>query len=218
MMAFITLYCKKILTLCPENGQTRWSLPLFMAAACCCAQMAAAQVAPSELTELRLERRESALVLNAQLNLELSAAIEDALHKGLAVHFVAEVELLRDRWYWYDKKVSTVARHYRLAYQPLTRRWRLNVATDPLTSTGLAGSIAQNLDSLPEALDIIRRQSGWRVVLLSDWDPDARHNLTYRFKLDTSLLPRPFQITAGNQVEWSVNATRFLRITPDMVR
>ena len=47
-----------------------------------------------------MERQDSALILNAQLKLELGPAVEDALVKGLAVHFVADAELMRDRWYW----------------------------------------------------------------------------------------------------------------------
>jgi hypothetical protein len=31
-------------------------------------------------------------------------------------------------------------------------------------------------------------------------------------------LPRPFQIAAGNQTEWSLSVARQMRLTPDMVR
>ena len=47
------------------------------------------------------------------------------------MYFVAEGDILRERWYWYDKRIVSVQRHIRLAYQPLTRRWRLNVNAAP---------------------------------------------------------------------------------------
>ena len=177
-----------------------------------------AQASVAELTELRAERRDAALYLTAQIKLELGFAIEDALVKGLAVHFVAEAEVMRDRWYWYDRKIGTATRFYRLAFQPLTRRWRLNVSNEPMSGGGLAGSISQSFETLPEALDVIRRQSGWKVAEMADLDLEARQYIAYRFRLDTSQLPRPFQIAAGNQAEWALMVARQLRLTPDMVR
>ena len=177
-----------------------------------------AQAPLPELAELRAERRDTALYLTAQIKLELGFAIEDALVKGLAVHFVAEAEVMRDRWYWYDRKIGTATRFYRLAFQPLTRRWRLNVSNEPMSGGGLAGSISQSFETLPEALDVIRRQSGWKVAEMADLDLEARQYIAYRFRLDTSQLPRPFQIAAGNQAEWALMVARQLRLTPEMVR
>lgn len=177
-----------------------------------------AQSSVAELTELRTERRDAALYLTAQLQLELAPAVEDALIKGLAVHFVAEAELMRDRWYWYDRKVGTATRHYRLAFQPLTRRWRLNVSNEPIAGAVLAGSISQSFEKLSDALDVIRRQSGWKIAEMTDLDPGARQYIAYRFWLDMSQLPRPFQIAAGNQAEWSLSVAKQMRLTADMVR
>ena len=182
------------------------------------ASSASAQNSVAELTELRAERREAALYLTAQLKLELAAAVEDALMKGFAVHFVAEAEVMRDRWYWYDRKIGTATRYYRLAFQPLTRRWRLNVSHEPISGAGLAGSISQNFETLPEALNVIRRQSGWKVADMADLDLEARQYIAYRFRLDISQLPRPFQIAAGSQAEWTLVVAKQIRLTTDMVR
>jgi len=182
------------------------------------ASAAWAQNSVAELTELRPERRDAALYLTAQLKLELAPAVEDALIKGLAVHFVAEAEVMRDRWYWSDRKVGTASRYYRLAFQPLTRRWRLNVSNEPISSAGLAGSISQSFENLSDALAVIRRQSGWRIAEMTDVTPDTRQYINYRFWLDMSQLPRPFQIAAGNQTEWSLSVARQIRLTADMVR
>ena len=176
------------------------------------------QSSVAELTEFRLERRDNALLLNAQLRLELGPAVEDALVKGLAVYFVAEAEVMRDRWYWYDRKLSTTTRYYRLAYQPLTRRWRLNVSAEPISGTALAGSISQNFESLTEALTVIRRLTGWKVADAADLEPEARQYVAYRFRLDVSQLPRPFQIAAGNQADWSLEVGRQQRLSQDLVR
>ncbi|PUE34938.1 DUF4390 domain-containing protein [Limnohabitans sp. Jir72] len=177
-----------------------------------------AQTSSADMTEFKVERQDGSLLLNAQLKLELGPAVEDALIKGLAVHFVAEAEVMRDRWYWYDKKLGTAARYYRLAFQPLTRRWRLNVSSEPIAHSGVTSSLSQNFESLQEAIDVVRRQTSWKLADMSDIDPDARQHVAYRFRLDVSQLPRPFQIAAGNQADWRLEIARSLRLSADMVR
>lgn len=177
-----------------------------------------AQNSVAELTDFRLERREGTLLLNAQLKLELGPTVEDALVKGLAMHFVAEAHVMRDRWYWYDRKLGVTTRYYRLAYQPLTRRWRLNVSSEPISGNTLAGSISQNFDSLQDALAVVRQVTNWKIAEAGDLDPDARQYVLYRFRLDVSQLPRPFQIAAGNQADWSLDVTRQWRLSADLVR
>ncbi len=171
-----------------------------------------------ELTELMPVRKDNALLLNAQLKLELGPAVEDALIKGLAVHFVVVAEVFRERWYWTDKKTSASSRYYRLAFQPLTRRWRLNVSSEPISGTGLAGSISQNFETLAEALSVIRRQSAWKIADAQSLEPDARQRLRYEFRLDVSQLPRPFQIAAGSQADWSLQVNKTLRLSEELVR
>lgn len=177
-----------------------------------------AQTSTAELTEFKVERQDSSLLLNAQVRLELGPVIEDALIKGLAIHFVAEAEVMRDRWYWTDRKVGSAVRHYRLAYQPLTRRWRVNVSTDPIAHSGVTSSLSQSFDSLQDALGVVRRQTGWRLAEMTDIDLDARQYVAYRFKLDVSQLPRPFQIATGNQADWRLEITRNMRLNFDTVR
>ena len=173
--------------------------------------------AAADLEQLRVERQDAALLLQAQLRLELGPAVEEALTKGVALHFVAEAEILRDRWYWYDRKINQVSRYYRLAYQPLTRQWRLQVSGEPIYAGGASSSLAQSFESLQAALDVIRRQSGWKVADMADLDPEARQHLIYRFRLDMSQLPRPFLIGAGNQSDWNLNLSRQLRIASEVL-
>ncbi len=168
-----------------------------------------------ELEQLRVERQDTELLLHAHLKLELGPALEEALAKGVPVHFVAEAELMRDRWYWYDRKLAQVSRYYRLAYQPLTRQWRLQVSSEPIYAAGAGSSIAQTFDSLQAALEVVRRQSGWKLAEVADLDPEARQHVLYRFRLDMTQLPRPFQIGAANQPDWNLSLSRQLRIVTE---
>lgn len=166
----------------------------------------------ASISALQVERGDGGVFLNAQINFDLPASVEDVLLKGIPLIFVAEAEVRRDRWYWYDKKLAAAARQIRLAYQPLTRKWRLNIANlSGNSGVGLGGGIPQYFDSLSEAMTKIQRISRWRIVDLADLDPDALHTIELSFKLDISQLPRPFQIGLIGQGEWNISIAKSIR-------
>jgi hypothetical protein len=167
-----------------------------------------AQLTRPQLQQLRAERGEDgSLQVSTQLRFELSSAVQDVLARGIAVHFVAQADLYRNRWYWTDKKLSSATRQWRLAYQPLTRRWRVTT-----TTSGAGAALAQNYDSLGEALSFIQRTLRWRVADVSGLSPDADYNLDYSFRLDASQLPRPFQIGALGEADWDISLAQVLPV------
>jgi hypothetical protein len=224
MTVFITHFWKSVQFELNGPWRTGFWLRALLVCACMVATLAMPVKAQTpngsgvEVTELRLEKSESALVLQSSLRLDLSSVVEDALQKGMPLYFVTEAEITRDRWYWSDKKISTVARHFRLAYQPLTRLWRLNVSREPIGSVGLTSSLSQNFETLSEALDAIRRTVNWKLADLSDVDSDNKYTLMFKFRLDVSQLARPFQMTAGNNAEWNLATQKTLRFTSDIAR
>ncbi len=174
-------------------------------------------VAP-EVTQLRFEREGESILLSAVVAFDLSATVEEALVKGVPMIFVAELELLRERWYWTDKKVLTAQRHMRLAYQPLTRRWRLHAASGPLSAAGLGLSLNQSFETLPDAVAALQRLSRWKIADLSDIDLEQSHYAAFRFRLDLSQLPRPFQIGSLGHSDWNVSASKTQRFALEPVK
>lgn len=165
-----------------------------------------------ELSSLRTERAEDGIYLTANVRFELPPVVEDALLRGIALIFVAEAEIYRERWYWTDKKVAAASRSLRLAYQPLTRRWRISQGSDA-GGVGRA-ALAQTYDTLAEALGVIERVSRWKIAESADVDGSA-HALQFRFRLDLSQLPRPFQIGIAGQKEWQIALERKQRLRLD---
>ncbi|MDB5732389.1 MAG: putative proline rich signal peptide protein [Variovorax sp.] len=167
----------------------------------------------AEVTQLHLERDDDSIYLNALVDFELPALVGEVLDKGIALFFVAEAELFRERWYWTDRKVAQASRHMRLAYQPLTRRWRLNVSPQPITNARLGVAFNQNFDELADALDAIKRIGRLRLGDLGEiGDDNAPHPVTFRFRLDVSQLPRPFQIGVVGNNDWNMVAERSARL------
>lgn len=208
-MAFITQFLK--------NAACRLVLRRLFAF---CACVVIAGVGPpalaADVKQIRMERSDESVYLSATVEFDLPLVVEDALLKGIPMFFVAEADIYRDRWYWYDKRVTTATRTMRLAFQPLTRRWRLNILPGAISVTGLRASFSQNYDTLAEAMAAIQRISRWRIADAAEIEAAPRHNLEFRFRLDLSQLPRPFQIGVAGQRDWTITAedSRQLLVEP----
>jgi len=187
--------------------------------ACCLLVLALpvlAEAPATEISQLRVQRTDEGVLLSAHVTFELPSVIDDALDKGIPMFFVAEAMLFRDRWYWYDKQVATAERHMRLSYQPLTRRWRLVVSPMPIGNSGLA--LGQTFDTREEAMAAVQHISHWKIAEAADVDPDARYNVDFKFRLDVSQLPRPFQIGAFGHSDWNIASMRNQRLTLESAR
>jgi hypothetical protein len=170
--------------------------------------------AQSEARPMQLQRSEEGLLLSANLDLELPGLVEEALRKGIPMYFVTEAEVLRERWYWSDKIVAQSARYYRLSYQPLTRRWRLNQSSTPFSTTGLGMALGQSFDAYEEALAAMLRIGRWKIAEASEVEDEGRYAVQLRFRVDMSQLPRPFQISAvGSRAGWNQLVARSQRLT-----
>ena len=197
------------------------ALALLVAALCwCCLALplpARAQTQP-DATAMQLQRSEDGVYLSAALRFELPPLVENALYKGISMYFVAEAEVSRERWYWYDRPLIQAVRHLRLSYQPLTRRWRLNVSTVPFDKTGLGVALGQNFDELADALDSMQRMARWKIAEDPGVvEPGARYRVQLNFGLDLSQLPRPMQIGALGRSGWDLSVARDQRLVVESV-
>jgi len=163
--------------------------------------LGAARAQGIELGQLQAARRDGALTLEFVARITLPRAVEEALHGGVPVYFVAEAELKRSRWYWRDERVARVVRTWRVAYQPLTATWRVGL-----------GGLNQTYPTLPDAIAAVSRSAGWKIADLAQLDADGRYYVEFAFRLDTSQLPMPMQFGLGGPSEWAIGADRVLRI------
>lgn len=143
------------------------------------------------------ERVEDGLALSFSTRFELPRAAEEALQKGVAIYFVADVQLLRGRWYWRDERIASASRTWRLTWQPLTRQYRVST-----------GGLHQSFDTLADAVASLRGVSGWRIADAKDIEDDGRYSLEFSYRLDTNQLPRPLQIGLGGNQGWTLSVER----------
>ena len=153
-----------------------------------------ADTIPARSAELRPE--EEHYVLDADFDLTLNPTLEEALVRGVPLYFVVEFDLWRPRLLWFDDLIASHSIAYRISYNALTRQYRL--------SSG--GAFYQNLATLDEAQRLIGRVRGRNVVDKSVLFKGARYDAQVRLRLDTTQLPKPFQISALTSRDWNLQS------------
>jgi hypothetical protein len=175
---------------------------------------APAQIHLAEVTQLKAERTDEGVLLSAAVRFELPQVVDDALAKGIPMYFLAEAAIYRDRWYWYDKRVAFATRHMRLSFQPLTRRWRLQVSSAPIGNSGLV--LGQMFDTRDEALACRPAHLGLAHRRRRGGGPRSPPTPSTSASAWTCRSCRArFQIGAVGQAEWIILAVRNQRLLLD---
>ncbi|MEO8299392.1 MAG: DUF4390 domain-containing protein [Burkholderiales bacterium] len=160
-----------------------------------------AQAGVVEARKLDVQRTAEGVFVDLETRFDLPQGVEDALQKGVALHFAAEAQLLRARWYWRDQRLAQVKRTWRLSYQPLTLQYRVSL-----------GGLSQTYGTLAEALRSIQRTGPWRLAEPLPAHDDGAYYVELTFRLDTDQLPRPLQIGLSGQAEWTLELARTVAV------
>ena len=150
-----------------------------------------------EIANPQIAASEDGFVVTADFGFELNERLEEAVTRGVVLYFVTEFEMTRPRWYWLDEKVVSRSQTQRLSYHALTRQYRLS-----------RGGLHQSFDTLSEALRVLSRLRNWLVIDGRGEKAGVQAGDTYmaalRMRLDINQLPRPFQISALGNRDWSL--------------
>ena len=147
------------------------------------------------------------LFVSSSFEFDLPNALSEALHRGIALYFVHEFQLSKERWYWFDKTKVESRFLIRLAFDPLTRRYRLSY-----------NGLSHSFDTLEQALPYIKNIRRWRVA-----PSDAIRNADdyvaeIRFRLDATKLPKPMQVVNAGSSDWNISSDwEPVTITSDVV-
>jgi hypothetical protein len=141
-----------------------------------------------------VELNEDALVLTADFSVQLSSALEDALARGVALYFVLDIDVVRDRLLL-NESIATRSETFRLSYTPLTRAWRLS-----------SGLFSQNLSSLDAATRQFTRLRSTKVAERKQLQKGEKYIITARLRHDINQLPKPLQLIALTSRDWQLDA------------
>ncbi|MDD5298927.1 MAG: DUF4390 domain-containing protein [Gallionella sp.] len=132
--------------------------------------------------------------LSASYDINLTAAAQQALSRGIPLYFVGEFSLTRSRWYWLDEEIFQGEQTVKLSYNMLTRQYRIS-----------RGALFQNFASFEDALNILARQSS-ATIPAELMKKDGSYIAAVRLRLDTAQLPKLLQVNALAGKDWTLNS------------
>lgn len=146
--------------------------------------------------------------LTASYDINLTVAMQQALSRGITLHFVGEFSLTRPRWYWMDEEVFQSEQPIKLSYNLLTRQYRIS-----------RGALLQNFASFEDALNALARQNSLAIPpdlikkddgyfsYFSEWIKTGGHYFAAaRLRLDTAQLPKLLQVNALTDSDWTLSS------------
>lgn len=195
MTASFTLYCKKF---------RLWLLLLLALLSATLGTSGPALAAQSslEIKSAELVHTEGAYLLDADFELVLSPAVEEAVSKGMPLTFLVEFQVVALRRYWFDDEVVTLTSKVALSYHALSRQYLLNRDGHQLSFT-----------SLQEAKEELSHIKNWQVLETDQLKKGENYQAALRMRLDQSKLPKALQVDTLNSEDWNMVSER-LRWTP----
>jgi hypothetical protein len=152
----------------------------------------AGSIAPSGAQLLADEQGQA---LSARFDIQLGERLEEAVKRGVPLHFRLEFTLSRKRKYWIDEHIGGRVLLYRLSYHALTRQYRLSI-----------DGLHQNFTAFDDVLASLGRIARLHVVDKGQLDPGETYLAAVRLSLDHEQLPKPLQVDALADRDWRVDA------------
>jgi Domain of unknown function (DUF4390) len=151
-----------------------------------------------------LELMQNEYQLSADFQINLGTTFEDALNRGVPLHFVLEFYLWRPRRWWFDQEIAHVEQTSKLSYNPLTRQYRVS-----------SGALYQNFSTLDDARTLLSRVRGLAVADAQALTRDRHYQASVRMWLDVTQLPKPFQMNAVTSKGWHLLSDYYIfDVTP----
>ena len=130
---------------------------------------------------------------DAEFDLELTPALEEALTRGVPLTFKLSLDVIEPRWYWFNKEIVNLRQERRLSFNPLTRVYRFSI-----------GSLYLSFNSLQDALQSLSHVNRLQLAAPGSVAKEHQYEARIQLKLDVSQLPKPFQVDALSSNDWNL--------------
>lgn len=186
MMVFFTPCCAR------PDPAFRWLAVLLLG---CWLAVAGSALAgdKSVVKQASIQAAPQGYVLDADIDVVLNPTLEDALTKGINLHFLLELEVTRPRNWWFDESIAEPVRKMRIYYHLLLRRY--------VVETGYS---TQTVATLSEALALLGRVGDWQILERGALKAGQQYQARLRLRLNTAQLPKPLSIGAVTGDKWEL--------------
>lgn len=139
-------------------------------------------------------------VIDARLAYELSGTALEALDNGVPLTVSVEIEIQRNRDFWWNEEIAQIRQKYRLEHHTLSDQYIL---------TDLATRTRRNFPSVEEAIEGLGELKSIPLGELRELRNGGPYLLRLRSRLDISELPTPLRPLAYLSPQWRLSSGWF---------
>ena len=137
-------------------------------------------------------------LLNAEISIDFDAEIEEAINKGVPLHFLIEFQVVSPRKYWFDDEIITTTNRVVLSYHALTKQYLVNRETHQ-----------KSFETLDEAVDELLQLTDLKVFEKVLIEKDANYKAALLMRLDQTKLPKAIQVDAIASEKWNITSQKY---------
>ena len=138
--------------------------------------------------------------LEANMDLKFSDDALDALRSGVPLIILMNIEVNKDRSWWWDKTIAELEQGYLLLYHALSEKYIIH---------NLNSGAQQNFISLNAALHSLSNLRDFPLIDKNLLDQDDDYYVQMRVYLDIESLPAPMRPIAYISSQWQLESDWF---------
>jgi Domain of unknown function (DUF4390) len=138
--------------------------------------------------------------LDAKMDLKFSDDALEALRSGVPLIVLINIEVQKDRSWWWDKTIAELEQGYLLLYHALSEKYIIH---------NLNSGAQQNFSSLNTALASLSRIHDFPLIDKNLLDQDDEYYVRFRTYLDIESLPAPMRPIAYISSQWQLESDWF---------
>ena len=136
--------------------------------------------------------------LDADVDINFDEDVEEAINKGVVLHFIVEFQVVSPRKYWFDDEIVTKTQSTTLSYHALTRQYLLK-----------RDGHQQSYDTLLEAKLELAEIRDWKVLEKSQIEKGEAYRAALLMRLDQTKLPKAIQVDAIRSEAWALISQKY---------
>ena len=136
-------------------------------------------------------------VVDARIDFAFSEDNLEAMHNGVALTIIVDIEVRRERGPWWNETLVARELRYRIETNVLTGRYRIRSLGDGRT---------RNYRSLEETVEALGQLESIPVIARDRLSADARYVARIRTRLDIEALPSPLRPIAYLSPQWRLGS------------
>jgi len=141
----------------------------------------------------------NSLHVNARFDLPVNPRIEEALNKGIPIDVTISINMLKHRWWWWNRVVTDHDLHRRIQFHALSRQYLVSGlhGRDPSLSFSLLSQALAHAGTIDNLKIFLAPKKNIEV--------NARYLLQLRARLDIEALPMLMRPLAYATPSWRRN-------------